>query len=95
MHTRVYAHNRDDGAFLFFTDDEFFLRPLLGVANLAFGLATTVAGTVTLPLDGGKTARAGIEGALFSFPEIAFAALRKGSFAFAPRSWARSARDNG
>jgi hypothetical protein len=92
--SRVYAHNGDDGAFLFFTDDEFFLRPLLGVANLAFGLATTVAGTVTLPLDGGTTALAGIEGALFSFPEIAFVALRKGSFAFAPRSWARNAHDD-
>jgi hypothetical protein len=84
---RSYERNPDDPIFLFFTDDVVLRRPLYGIANLAVGIGGTLAGLALWPIDGGATLRAGLEGALFSFPEIAFINIRKGSFAFAPRSW--------
>jgi len=62
-------------------------RPLYGIANLAVGIGGTLAGIALLPADRGAALRAGLDGALFSFPEIAFINIRKGSFAFAPRGW--------
>jgi hypothetical protein len=62
-------------------------RPLYGIANLAVGIGGTLAGIAWLPVDHGATLRAGLNGALFSVPELAFINIRKGSFAFAPRHW--------
>ena len=84
---RSYERNPDDPIFLFFTDDVVLRRPLYGIANLAVGIGGTLAGMVLWPIDGGATLRAGLDGALFSVPEIAFINIRKGSFAFAPRRW--------
>ena len=82
-----YERNPDDPIFLFFTDDVVLRRPLYGIANLAVGIGGTLAGLALLPVDGGATLRAGLDGALFSVPEMAFINIRKGSFAFAPRWW--------
>ena len=84
---RSYERNEDDPIFLFFTDDVFVRRPLYGIANLAVGVGGTLAGLAWLPVDRGATLRAGLDGALFSVPEIAFINIRKGAFAFAPRRW--------
>jgi hypothetical protein len=84
---RSYERNDDDPLFLFFTDNVVVRRPLYGIANLAVGIGGTLAGLVLLPADRGATLRAGLNGALFSFPEIAFINIRKGSFAVAPRAW--------
>jgi hypothetical protein len=84
---RSYERNDDDSLFLFFTDNVLLRRPFYGVVNLAVGVGGSVAGVVLLPFDGGKTARAGLNGALFSLPELAMLNVRKGSFAFAPRRW--------
>jgi hypothetical protein len=84
---RSYERSDDDPIFLFFTDDALVRRPLYGIANLAVGIGATLAGVAWLPVDGGATLRAGLDGALFSVPEIAFVNIRKGSFAFAPRRW--------
>ena len=82
-----YERNPDDPIFLFFTDDVVLRRPLYGIANLAVGIGGTLAGLALLPVDGGATLRAGLDGALFSVPEMAFINIRKGSLAFAPRRW--------
>jgi hypothetical protein len=65
---------------VFFTDDTVALRPLLGAANLVAAAGASVAGLVTMPLDHGARLRAGLRGALFSLPELAFVNIRKGSF---------------
>ncbi len=84
-----YEHNPEDPIFLFFTDNVVLRRPLYGIANLAVGIGGTLAGLAWLPLDGGATLRAGLDGTLFSIPELAFINIRQGSFAFAPRAWLR------
>jgi len=84
---RSYERSDDDPIFLFFTDDVLMRRPLYGIANLAVGIGGTLAGLAWLPVDRGATLRAGLNGALFSVPEIAFINIRKGSFTFAPRRW--------
>lgn len=84
---RSYERGDDDPIFLFFTDDVLVRWPLYGIANLAVGIGGTLAGLAWLPVDRGVMLRAGLDGALFSVPEIAFINIRKGSFAFAPRRW--------
>jgi hypothetical protein len=43
-----------------------------------------VAGLPLLPFDRGDTLVAGVRGAVFSLPELAFVNLRKGSFDYVP-----------
>jgi hypothetical protein len=80
----IYRRNPDDSFFVFFTDDTVALRPVLGAANLVAAAGASVAGLVTIPLDHGARLRAGLRGALFSLPELAFVNIRKGSFTHAP-----------
>jgi hypothetical protein len=82
----AYRAGDDDGFFLFFTDGEVPLRPLLGVLNLAAGLGRTALGVLALPLDRGRGVRAGLEGAFWSLPELVFLNVRKGS-----NEWVRPA----
>jgi hypothetical protein len=70
--------------FVFFTDGSWPLRPLLGALNLGAGLARAGVGVLQLPLDRGRGLRAGLEGALFSLPELFFANIRKGSAEYVP-----------
>jgi hypothetical protein len=67
------------GFFLFFTDASWPLRPLLGALNLASALVRSGIGLVTLPVDRGDGLRSGLDGALWSVPELFFANVRKGT----------------
>jgi hypothetical protein len=80
----VYAPAEDDGFFLFFTDGEWPLRPLLGAANLVAALARSAVGVVELPFDRGRGLRAGLGGALWSAPELLFVNIRKGTNEYVP-----------
>jgi len=81
----IYPRNTDDSFFLLFTDDVVAPRPLFGTVNLAAGLGAAAVGIPLLPFDGGQTLMAGLRGAVFSLPELAFVNLRKGSFDHVPR----------
>lgn len=70
----------DDGGFLLFTDDVFWPRPLFGAINLAYGLGQATLGLLKSPLDQGLLLREGLNGALYSAPELFFGNIRKGRF---------------
>ena len=76
----LYHGSRGDTQFIFFTDDVVWIRPLYGLINGAYGLITAALGLFTLPLDGGELSVSGLEGTLYSLPEIFFFNIRKGSF---------------
>lgn len=78
----VYAPNSVDSAFVFFTDDRVWSRPLFGAVNLLYGLASAVVGAPLAVADEGRTLSAGLRGALWSVPELGFVNVRKGSFFF-------------
>ena len=78
----VYAPNSVDSAFVFFTDDRVWTRPLFGAVNLLYGLASAVVGAPIAVADDGRTLSAGLRGALWSVPELGFVNVRKGSFFF-------------
>jgi hypothetical protein len=80
--SHIYTPSRRDGAFLLFTDDVFWRRPVYGTANFAYGLGHAALGILTAPLDGGTRWKAGVAGALWSVPELAFQNVRKGTFEF-------------
>lgn len=80
----IYRPRLRDGAFLFFTDDLFWRRPLLGLANLGFAAGNGVVGLAALPLDGGERALAAGSGLWYSVPELFFFNIRKGSFDWVP-----------
>ena len=79
----IYTPLARDSAFLLFTDDVFWRRPLYGGVNLFFALGYTGYGLAALPFDGGVRAKAGLEGMLWSLPELGFVNVRKGSFDWA------------
>ncbi|EFK08994.1 conserved hypothetical protein [delta proteobacterium NaphS2] len=76
----LYHGSKGDTQFIFFTDDVVWIRPLYGLINGAYGLITAALGVFTLPVDGGELSVSGIEGTLYSLPEIFFFNIRKGSF---------------
>ena len=76
----LYHGSKEDTQFIFFTDDVVWIRPLYGIINGAYGLITAALGVFTLPLDGGALSVSGLEGTLYSLPEIFFFNIRKGSF---------------
>jgi hypothetical protein len=78
----LYWRNSRDSTFLFFTDDVVVTRPVFGAVNLVTGVAASAVGLVTAPFDRGKLLRAGLRGAFFSLPELAFQNIRKGSFQY-------------
>jgi hypothetical protein len=73
-----------EGFFVFFTDGSPLLRPLLGLGNVIGALGWSGAGLGLAPFDRGRVLRDGLEGLLFSLPEIAFVNLRKGSNEYVP-----------
>ncbi len=75
----LYTPSDEDGFFVFFTDRTVLLRPILGAVNLVASAAKSAVGVAALPIDRGRTLRAGLSGALFSLPELFFVNLRKGS----------------
>jgi hypothetical protein len=78
----IYAPRRRDGAFLLFTDDVVWPRPLLGALNLGYALGGGALGLATLPFDRGARLGAAWSGVLFSVPELVFLNFRKGSFEY-------------
>ena len=79
----LYTPRIEDTPFLFFTDDTLLLRPIQGVANLLWGVAHSVGGVFTLPMDGGERLHQGLRGMFYSLPELAFGNIRKGTYGFA------------
>ncbi len=75
-----------DSFFLFFTDQVFWPRPLLGALNLAAGAGEAALGLLRVPRDGGRTLLRGLHGALMSLPELAFVNLRKGTHDWVPEA---------
>jgi hypothetical protein len=78
----VYRRPASDGAFLVFTDDVFWPRPLYGALNLAYAVLYTGAGVARLPFEGGGPLLRGARGFFFSLPELVFVNVRKGSFEY-------------
>ncbi len=76
----VYQARAGDSAFLMFTEQGFWTRPLFGAINLGYGLGATATGVLTAPADQGSLLKEGLHGMLFSLPELAFWNIRKGSF---------------
>ena len=75
----LHTPTEDEGFFLFFTDVAVAPRPLLGALNLVAGLGRSALGVLQLPLDGGRGLRSGLNGAIFSLPELFFQNIRKGT----------------
>jgi len=82
----IYRPRAADSPFLFFTDDTVLTRPLFGAVNLVVGLGASAAGVLLLPTGDAELLLRGLRGTLFSLPELAFANIRKGSFAHVPRT---------
>jgi hypothetical protein len=78
----IYTPRRRDGAFLLFTDDLVWPRPLLGALNLGYALGRGAVGLAAAPFDRAARARAAFSGVLFSVPELVFLNFRKGSFEY-------------
>jgi len=76
----LYQPRSKDTPFLFFTDDSLLLRPLLGLVNVAYGIAHGVAGLAILPLDGRENLNQALRGIFYSLPELTFGNIRKGSY---------------
>jgi len=85
---RSYAAGRAGSPFLFFTTGPVLVRPMLGAANLLVGAGAAGLGLVSAPFDDGELLLAGLDGVLFSLPELAFMNVRKGSYTLVPRDWA-------
>jgi hypothetical protein len=80
----IYTPRLRDGRFLFFTDDVFWRRPLLGLANFGFAAGSLVPGLAAAPFDGARRARAAGSGLWYSVPELFFFNIRKGTFDWVP-----------
>ncbi len=80
LSSTIYHRHGEDSAFLFFTQDAVWPRPLLGSVNLAVAAGQTLYGIIALPWDAGKNLRMSLKGMLVSVPELFFFNIRKGSF---------------
>ncbi len=76
----LYERRTKDTPFLFFTDDAFLLRPVLGLFNLGYATLHGVASVFTLPFDGGEGLNQAGRGIFYSLPELTFGNIRKGSY---------------
>jgi hypothetical protein len=80
----IYTPRWRDGSFLFFTDDVFWPRPVLGFANLGFAAGSGALGLATAPFDGARRLGAAGSGLWYSVPELFFFNIRKGTFEWVP-----------
>ena len=78
--SKVYDPWQEDSMFLFFTDNTLLMRPVLGTINLLYAAVGSVGGILAAPLDRGKLLNRSVKGMIFSFPELAFMNIRKGTF---------------
>jgi hypothetical protein len=80
LSSTIYNRSREDAAFLFFTQDQIWPRPLLGSFNLAIAGGQGLYGFFSWPWDDGDNLRKGLKGIVVSLPELLFFNIRKGSF---------------
>jgi hypothetical protein len=80
LSSAVYDWNGDDAAFLFFTQDAIWPRPLQGAMNLAVSAGQTLYGLLSWPWDAGHHLHKSLKGMAVSVPELLFFNIRKGSF---------------
>ncbi len=78
----LYQPRQQDTSFLFFTDDIVWARPPLGLINLAWAALHALGGLFYLPTDGSENLRQGLRGMMYSFPELFFLNIRKGSYGY-------------
>jgi len=76
----LYQWRDLDGAFLFFTQDQVWPRPIQGSLNLIVAAGEGLLGLVLLPWDEGYHLNKGLSGVVVSLPELLFFNIRKGSF---------------
>lgn len=76
----AYDWNGDDAAFLFFTQDAAWPRPLQGGVNLAVAAGQAAYGLLSWPWDAGHHLQKSLKGMAVSIPELFFFNIRKGSF---------------
>ena len=90
--SRAYQGSFRDAPFVFFTDGTIWIRPFQGAINLGYGLAYAGVGALTLPVDRGRRALAGLEGAFYSVPELVGVNIRKGRYDLPPINLAQEAQ---
>ncbi|TGL59904.1 hypothetical protein EHQ62_16190 [Leptospira jelokensis] len=78
--SEIYQPNPLDHSFLFFTEESIWNRPILGFANVIWGIGYTGMGIVKSPMDKGKAFIEGTETIFYSIPELFFFNIRKGHF---------------
>ena len=79
----AYYFNANDSFFLFFTEDQLLLRPVLGIVNTFSSLGKISFDLVVLPYDYYKdniNISKEFRGLFFSFSEVIFVSIRKGTF---------------
>ena len=79
---KQYKFNEQDSLFLFFTHDNVWSRPLLGVGNLLVSTGYNLYGSLMLPFDLGKTLRKSTMSIVMSLPDLVFFNIRKGSYQY-------------
>jgi len=82
----VYQGSITDDASFFFAAGTAWTRPLLGTANLVYGLGQATVGLATAPFDRGRRAWRGLRGAFYSVPEMVGFSIRKGRYDLLPEA---------
>ncbi|WNB74505.1 hypothetical protein [Methylomonas koyamae] len=80
LSSSLYRWHDQDAAFVFFTQDAVWPRPLQGGFNLAAAALETGYGLLSWPWDQGFHILKGLKGGAVSLPELVFFNIRKGSF---------------
>lgn len=80
LSSSIYHWNDTDAAFLFFTQDQIWPRPLMGSLNLAVAGGQALYGLFSWPWDEGENLHKSLKGIFVSLPELLFCNIRKGSF---------------
>ncbi len=78
--SRLYRPHPSDTAFILFTDDVLFVRPVYGLINGLYGATNMALGLATAPFDRGARFFQGFWGLIYSMPELFLSNIRKGSF---------------
>lgn len=81
--SRTYRPHAADSHFLVFPQP-FWLRPLLGLANLGYGLGNASLGLLAAPFDRSERLRRGAMGIVMSVPELFFLRVRQGTYPATP-----------
>jgi hypothetical protein len=80
LSSTLYTPRTEDTPFLFFTDDQSWARPLLGVGNLGWAAVYSLGGIFSLATGNVEPFYQGLRGMFYSLPELFFANIRKGTY---------------